>query len=91
MRLEYFNDVIIMFLTYSIVIMTEFNLDMESIYNIGFSFISLLIILAMVNLGYVSNLLVESFKADRRKKMLETNYAKHVEHLFEVVYKTQEE
>jgi hypothetical protein len=52
-KLEYFNDTLLMQLSYSMLCMTSFLLDNEVIFNMGYVFISQFVILVVVNLLYI--------------------------------------
>ena len=52
-RLEFFNDAILMLLSYSMLCMTSFLLYVKIIFYMGYVFISQFVILAVVNLSYI--------------------------------------
>ena len=51
--LEYFNDVMMMFLAYAMVCMTHFVLNSEIIFKMGYAFIILFGMLVAGNLMYI--------------------------------------
>ena len=61
MRLEYFNEVMVMFLSYAIVCMTAFVRDGKVVYKVGHSFIIIFLILVSGNLIYITNMLFKRY------------------------------
>jgi hypothetical protein len=59
--LEYYNEVMVMFLSYCMLCMTYFNLDNDIIFDTGYAFISTFGMLAIGNLLYVFNEIFEQF------------------------------
>lgn len=62
--LEYFNEVMVMFLSYSMLCMTSFLLDDDVIFNIGYVFISIFGFLIAGNLTYISWVIFEKFRRE---------------------------
>ena len=83
MRLEYFNEVMVMFLSYSKVCMTAYVLDSEVVYEVGHSFIILFLILVAGNLIYITNILFKRYLELKRSNYLEQRFVNYVEMLFE--------
>jgi len=60
--LEFFNEIIVMFLSYSMLCMTSFLLDDMVVFQMGYVFLALFGILVAGNLLYIFNLLHEKYQ-----------------------------
>ena len=81
--LEYFNEVMVMFLSYSMVCMTAFLLDYELIFKIGYVFIILFGVLVVGNLIYISNVLFGRYRRQNKLKSSKEKMIQHYESKFE--------
>ena len=70
-RLEFFNDAILMLLSYSMLSMTSFLLYVEVIFYMGYVFISQFVILAVVNLSYIFIHIHQRYNRQKRMRKLE--------------------
>ena len=59
--IEYYNNSIIMLLTYCMISMTSFVQYAEVSFNMGYVFLSLFVLLALVNLVYISYILKKRY------------------------------
>ena len=69
-NIEFSNDMLIMVIVYTIMLMTDFNRHQELIFLNGYSFECATILLVLLNIGYITLVLIERIKNKLRKRFL---------------------
>jgi hypothetical protein len=80
--LEYYNNVLIMLLSYLMLCMTSFIEDFRTIFDIGFIFIGTFAILVLGNLTYITYVIRARFLKQRRLSILKENFIEYYEEKF---------
>ena len=77
--LEYYNEVMVMLLSYSMLCMTSFMLDDKVVFNFGYVFITLFGVLIVGNFVYISNILLERYFRQKRLSNFKDKYVEFYE------------
>ena len=80
-RVEMFNEFVFMGLLYHLLTFTLFNLDAQSKFTMGYSFLAMLGLLIVVNLMVIARNSYDKYRRKRLLKELRKIYKKKVEHL----------
>jgi len=81
--IEYFNDVMVMWISYSMICMTDFvRDDMAKFYN-GFMFIAIFGVVVLGDLCYISNIIYTRLAWNNKMERNKEKYIKFTEELFE--------
>jgi hypothetical protein len=75
--LEYWNEIMVMFLSYSMLCMTSILLNDKVVFNIGYVFIGLFGVLVVINLIYISNILTERYIRQKKLESLKESLVKY--------------
>jgi len=69
-RLEYFNDVMMMQLAYSMICMTSYMLDLELSFYFGYVFMTISGVMVVGNFAYITNSIANRFVRNRKLSKL---------------------
>jgi hypothetical protein len=75
-EVEVFNELMILVACYHLICFSEFNLDMQAQFNMGYSFVGLIVIVVIVNIVLVVKKQVKSFKLKKASRNVRNKYLK---------------